>query len=226
MMTYIVVEGVSDEILLSQVLANEIHQDALKVRAAGGESSAISKARTLLAIKEFPVILWVDADSYDDSTITSKRGELAYLLSQAADESRYLVLLAKPTFEKYWLEVPDLRAEIVTNNQNDEAEAKYEPALLLQKFMRKKNISAKALLRGKDLEPLRENEDFKKVLAFVKNQASIIGHVHSKAGALSSFNAHCSSLTKPSRTSTPPGPAISFAAATPACARPPSTPQV
>src|SRR6266480_6313883 len=65
---YIVVERVSDEVILRRLLPRPLVQLSLFV-ISEGRSAAVSTARTLLTLSRGPVALVVDADTVDQSRV-------------------------------------------------------------------------------------------------------------------------------------------------------------
>ncbi len=96
--TYIVTEGQFDAVLLEKLIPKNMNRETTFVVRSGG-SSALSLARTILAVKRVPVALVVDADTTSESAICERQDLLRSLLNQAAVRVRFEVFLAVPEIE-------------------------------------------------------------------------------------------------------------------------------
>lgn len=108
----VVTEGPSDVAALRPLLDRALRGDEYRILSAGGRSPAVSLARSFLATSSDSVALVVDADTFSGEEIERRRRYLRDALSDVADPSRFLLLLA----------VPDLPAALSGGDGGDVAE--------------------------------------------------------------------------------------------------------
>lgn len=94
----VVTEGQTDIDILKKVLPPKLAKEVEFV-AGGGWSGAQSSAVTILAKRQIPVALVIDADGNDEQTIHEKLDSSRWLLKQAAVQVPFEVLLAVPQIE-------------------------------------------------------------------------------------------------------------------------------
>jgi hypothetical protein len=92
---YIVLEGVSAEVILRRLLSPLLIHLSRFVRSQG-KTAAISTARTLLALSKGPVALVVDADTLDQGRVQTNRQTITELLEAAPHRMPYQLFLAIP----------------------------------------------------------------------------------------------------------------------------------
>jgi hypothetical protein len=92
---YFVVEGRSDADILRRLLRPSVLRK-IELVVGDGKSSAISTARTLLAIGNRPVGLLVDADTTHPREVAHEHQTISELLRRAAHGSEYQVFQAVP----------------------------------------------------------------------------------------------------------------------------------
>lgn len=95
---HVVVEGKSDAAILRRLLPNRVAAKCEFV-IAGGKSSAISDARSLLVLSSEPIALVVDADTADSNAIAQQEETLRQLLRSGPRSSMAEVFLAIPSLE-------------------------------------------------------------------------------------------------------------------------------
>ncbi len=95
---YIITEGIADREILQAFLSSEINS-VVEFVVGSGRYSAHSLARTLLATKQIPVVLMLDADTVAQTTILEQQDLLRSSLRQVASGTRFEVLLAIPEIE-------------------------------------------------------------------------------------------------------------------------------
>ena len=95
---YLVVEGRSDVDILRRLLPPGVLR-RLEFVGGDGKSSAISTARTLLAIGDRPVGLLVDADTTRHSEVVREHQTITELLHRAGHGLKYQVFLAVPDLD-------------------------------------------------------------------------------------------------------------------------------
>ncbi len=97
---YLVVEGPTDRAVLSILLADAIRRADAKIVSAGGLSSCVSAARSLLGDPGVPVVgLLLDADCGAPGGVDERRAEIEGLLAKVAPRDRFALILAVPTLE-------------------------------------------------------------------------------------------------------------------------------
>lgn len=163
MKSLIITEGGLDQVLLDGILRAEPRlRGRYATVAAGGESSAISLARSYLATSDARVALIADADTRDPDEVPRKQSALAGTLGAVATADRYLVLLAVPAIEILLFADREL-AECLFDRKMADAEwadAQTNPKLALGKLIqgtstRVINLSkVERLLRRHDLKTL------------------------------------------------------------------------
>jgi hypothetical protein len=95
---YVVTEGDWDRELLEIVLeASGI--DSVRVIEAGGRSSAVSLACSLLSKWHLPVVLVIDADTVADRLAEVQQQEVSSLLGYSGPPHLWSVVLCKPEIE-------------------------------------------------------------------------------------------------------------------------------
>lgn len=119
---YVVTEGQTDADVLRRVLRDELVREVEFV-AGGGRSAAESLARSLLASKQLPVVLVVDADTTDEQKVDEQLDFLRYYLDQGSGCAPFEVLAAVPEIETVLFEDQSL-VERVTNHKFSEREWK------------------------------------------------------------------------------------------------------
>lgn len=137
MKTYIVTEGKSDVRLLKSVLHS---QGVLNVEyiAAGGKSSVISMAQSLLVKRHQPVVVVMDADIVEKRRADEQSKIYFDLLRNFASGTAFRVMLLVPELEAVFFEDPD----ILRNELNLEMslispfEAEDRPKETLQRILR------------------------------------------------------------------------------------------
>lgn len=98
MKAYVVTEGASDAAMVSRALTGAGLED-VHVAAAGGRSSAISLARSILRSRRRPVALVMDADTTDPARVREQEQVLSDLVSGSTKSPSFRVFLAVPVME-------------------------------------------------------------------------------------------------------------------------------
>jgi hypothetical protein len=104
---YVVTEGAVDAKILQKLLPKQVVEDTEFV-AGAGKYSAHSLAVTLLALKQRPLALVIDADTNNQNLIQEQRSYLQELLRQAASDTRFEIFAAVPTLESIFFQDRDL----------------------------------------------------------------------------------------------------------------------
>jgi hypothetical protein len=133
---YVVTEGATDVRILKKLLPMPLVNETEFV-AGSGSYSAQSLATTLLAVKQRPVALVVDADTDNLIAIQERRDFLRELLRQAASDVQFEVFTAVPELEIVFFQDKSL-LEQLTQHTFTEVEwqaARHDPkAFLMQLF--------------------------------------------------------------------------------------------
>lgn len=118
----VITEGQTDIDILKRVLPPRLTTDVEFV-AGGGWSGAQSSAVTILAKRQIPVALIIDADTNDEQAIQEKLDVSRWSLNQAAAQVPFDVFLAIPQIEAvFFQDRPFL--EDVTNRRFSDLEWK------------------------------------------------------------------------------------------------------
>jgi hypothetical protein len=99
---FIVTQGEFDQAALQVLIPEELRRDVRFVFTEE-RSSAYSMATTLLTTRRVPVVLVVDADSYQHAQIEERRDFVTGLMKRAALDLPYLVIVMVPEFETLYL---------------------------------------------------------------------------------------------------------------------------
>ena len=94
-LAYIVLEGNIDQEILQKLLPKHLLRD-VKFVVGNGQYEVRSLASSLLATRNTPVILILDADTDNESQIFEKQDLINYLLRRAAAKTPFQVSLAIP----------------------------------------------------------------------------------------------------------------------------------
>jgi hypothetical protein len=97
--TYLVTEGETDVAILKRVLPERIVETIQFVPAGGGIDTARSLARSLLASRQRPVALVVDADTSDQLAVQERVDFLDYYMRQGAGPTPFKVFVAVPELD-------------------------------------------------------------------------------------------------------------------------------
>lgn len=95
---YLITEGVADEKILRKILPGAL-LNGIKIIPAGGYSSALAWASSLLNATDETVIVVIDADSNDRQIIDERLGFLQAMLSQTASKDRFSIIMFEPGLE-------------------------------------------------------------------------------------------------------------------------------
>lgn len=99
MTLHVLVESNTAAILLAKALHREQAGGLVEIRASGTSSSLFAAARTLLAVRNEPVALVLDADSTDPAAARRRRQDAAEVIGATADAAPLRILVAVPALE-------------------------------------------------------------------------------------------------------------------------------
>ncbi|ABA23860.1 hypothetical protein Ava_4261 [Trichormus variabilis ATCC 29413] len=117
-LAYIIAEGYRDIEILQKLLPKNLTQD---IQFIAGESSyrARSLASSLLATRNTPVALVLDADTDNESQILERHDLINYTLNQASPGIPYQIFFAVPEIEIIFLQDKSLIEKIAQRQFND-----------------------------------------------------------------------------------------------------------
>ncbi|MEW6125786.1 MAG: hypothetical protein AB1757_01875 [Acidobacteriota bacterium] len=151
---YIITEGSFDAELLKKLLPKNKTRD-IEFVVGSGRYSAQSLARTLLANRQIPVALVLDADTTNEKNIQEQKDFLEELLRQAASDTKFEVFLVEPEMEALLVETPSI-IEKLTKKHFSKMElrlAKLHPRKFLADALEESNqTGGKRLQLVKDLD--------------------------------------------------------------------------
>ncbi|MDX2039838.1 MAG: hypothetical protein SF097_01255 [Acidobacteriota bacterium] len=114
----VITEGQTDIDILKRVLPPSLTKEVEFVDG-GGWSGAQSSAVTILAKRQIPVALVIDADANDEQTIHEKLDFSRWLLKQAAVQVPFEVFLAIPEVEAVFFQDQPFVEEIANRKFTD-----------------------------------------------------------------------------------------------------------
>ena len=171
---YVVAEGPSDDVFFSTILADVTQAGDIKIVHAGGRSSAVSLARTLLTTRPARVALVVDAHATDQDRVSELREQLEGSLSYVAPFDRFGIFLAVPSMERLlFLDEVGMGEEFGDSLTPElKVRGEYEPKAVLERLFsardRKYGPRATAsLLERLDLDRLREAPVIRDLMRFL-----------------------------------------------------------
>ncbi len=101
---YIVTEWDFDKELVEMVLPSE-YRDRVKVMSAGGYSSALSLARSILSARhQANTILVVDADFNDPKDVEEREDFIRAYMHRSTTDDRFAILMQRPEIEAVFFE--------------------------------------------------------------------------------------------------------------------------
>ncbi len=114
----VITEGQTDIDILKRILPSKLAKEVEFV-AGGGWSGAQSSAVTILAKRQIPVALVIDADGNDEQTIHEKLDSSRWLLRQAAVNVDFEVFLAVPQIEAIFFQDQPFLEEVTHREFTD-----------------------------------------------------------------------------------------------------------
>ena len=117
-LAYIVLEGNRDQEIIQKLLPKHLLQD-VKFVIGNGQYQVRSLASSLLATRNTPVILILDADTDNESQIFEKQDLINYLLRRASAGIPFQVSLAVPQIEIILIQDKLLIEKIAQRQFND-----------------------------------------------------------------------------------------------------------
>jgi hypothetical protein len=168
---FVIVEGPLDVGMFRKLLDGLFGDDAIRLTDAGGKSSAVSLARTILARRPEHVALVVDAEENDPEKVAAAQTELEAALGAVAPAVRFGVFLFAPSLESVLLQDEGaLRAAFGEKiSQQFLEESREHPKKVLRDLLGvpPNPEACNALLKHLDLERLRRTPPIPQLMEFL-----------------------------------------------------------
>ncbi|WP_349370363.1 hypothetical protein [Salinarimonas sp.] len=135
-MTTLVTEGILDE-RLWRALLRATRQDGVRVLSAGGRSAAVSKANTILVLRDEPVALVLDADTSDRRLLENETATARFALQLGADDVPAEAFLIVPATEALYLSDDAFIAQMLGRplTEVQRVRAEYEPQRVIRELL-------------------------------------------------------------------------------------------
>lgn len=132
MRTVIITEGITDQLLLKNVFRE--YPD-LEILVAGGYSSTLGLASSVLSNRDARVIVVADADSNDPAAIAERRDFIFSYLRRTTHNQDLAVVLFEPQIEAVLFQDPSVIKELTGEefSPGELIEGKYQPKRVLEK---------------------------------------------------------------------------------------------
>lgn len=171
---YLVTEGQTDADILKKLLPGNIVRDTEFVVGAG-LYSAQSLARSLLAVKQSPVALVLDAETTDKGAIQEKEEFYREALRQASSSVKFEVFLAEPEVETFFYQLPSFKEWLAKHYPK----AERNPDSLHHKRLLNRNgqgvVSVEDILRDVDKKTVKAIQRSAFMNGLVKFLTSVVG---------------------------------------------------
>lgn len=153
---YLVTEGKSDLLVLKKLLPKELVKHTV-MTAGSGRYAAQALASSILAVKQRPVALVVDADTEDENTIREREGFSRDLLRRSTAGVPFEVFSAVPEIEAVFFHDKSVFEQIVGQKLQDRewAIARHQPKRSLAVVLGDPPVDVKGILDGLTPEIIR-----------------------------------------------------------------------
>ena len=144
----LILEGAFDVELMKRILPANILSE-IDIYNGGGSTSAISKARTLLAFFDKDIVILLDTDTTNGQKIQEQKGEIEFLLKDAAKSNKaWHLILAEPEIEVILFQNKELAKSIFHQDftDSDLEFARVAPRKAIEKKLAKPFNEARQLL--------------------------------------------------------------------------------
>ncbi|MGO8673341.1 MAG: hypothetical protein ACLQVD_18520 [Capsulimonadaceae bacterium] len=143
MTVYVVTQSETDAAVLKAALKDvPFCGNKYKVIAAGGRTTALSYARSLLMVRKTPVVLVVDADTMNDSRSAELERYLNQSLSEAGPPTEFKVIVVRPEIERLLFADRDIVTGMFgTIADDDFIKGQYVPKTVLGNLLKGKNLA-------------------------------------------------------------------------------------
>jgi len=165
---YIVTEGQNDQLILKTLLPSELIQEVEFING-GGKYGAQSMVGTLLATRQKPVILVVDADSTNPLRIQEQREFVADLYRSVAAGIPFETFPVAPQIEVVLFESKHL-LERLGIPASEWATGKYHPKEIIQQALDQQGLSLSkvlASLSDEETNDLRKHPFITELIGFL-----------------------------------------------------------
>jgi hypothetical protein len=164
MKCYVVTVGPNNATLLQALLEKEFAATEFEIRFADQRSEAISRARTLLVTRRWPLAFVEDAETTSELRLAEQRVNLEEVLGLVGGRDQFTVILAKPALTGcLFLDEEGLRTYFEGRITLEQwIRARFEPTKVLQELLPDRNPPGFA----EDLRLLAKMLDRDKLLAF------------------------------------------------------------
>jgi hypothetical protein len=176
MICHIVTEGDLDVAILRAILKPELDNKQTRIWSAGARSAADSLARSILAVRNEPVILVVDTDN---QPVREVENHFEHSLGAAGPREMWRVCLAVPTIEAVFFDNPATFVELFDDSisESDKVLARFQPKEVLEKVLAQLNFKynpegVTAFLAKKGVSPLRQSRLVEAILKSVTELAT------------------------------------------------------
>lgn len=112
MRTYVLVEGPTDLAFLRRILPDDLLDDVQFVNT-NGKGGMASLARSLLVVRNSPVVVLTDADSFNTDAIEERRQSTEALIRAANAAIPVKVVTAVPEIEAWFFAVPEMLEKLL-----------------------------------------------------------------------------------------------------------------
>jgi hypothetical protein len=176
MKAYVVVEGLTDAKLLSNLLPPAILQHSAIVEA-GGRANLTSAARTLLVTRRKPLAVLVDADTVDESSVLDLRRETEEWIRGVSGGVPFKVFMMVPEIEALLFRAP-AAVERITGQQlsaDNMTLAKYKPHQVILQLGQNKTEIIEQIINGltaEELHAIRETSPIKELIVFLSEKVA------------------------------------------------------
>ncbi len=151
----IITEGEFDAKVLKKLLSGKAFNNHIDILSANGYSSALSKVKSLLTLRNKKVILLLDTDTVENDAIKEKEDFVNYYINTTLNKDNFKAFWAIPEFEIVFLNNKKFVEELTHQTINDELMefAKTSPKKLLATISKQNREQYMTLL---DNEEIRE----------------------------------------------------------------------
>lgn len=172
---FIVTEVPSDRELLARILEPELAGGWVKILSAGGKSSAESLARSILAVRQSPVILAVDADATDPEVVAEQQEYLEGALRMVSPNVEFQVRLFVPEIESYLLRDEAIAKRLLGRelSESERIKSDFRPREVLAGSGTANRMAMFSTLSADDLAGLRRVSPFSDMIEFINWSAPV-----------------------------------------------------
>jgi hypothetical protein len=181
MIAYVVTEGPNEVELLERLVPQKLREDVV-IFAAGGTSAIKSFARSVLVMRQTPVVIVVDADTVSSELLRERRQSFEEVVGSVAGSVPFKIILAVPALEAIFFEHLAIWDEIAGQPLPDHLVelAKVDPQGALMQLLPSLHIADRMqlvdALSPAAVQLLQQAEPIRELLQFLR-------HAHELAAA-------------------------------------------